>query len=325
MAKNLLGNSSKNLNQDLFKKPADKKHNTFLFVLILAFLIPINFYGTFLFLNSYKISKYNILTVNFLNVGQGDSVLITAPNKNMILIDSSANEIVVRELSKTLPYITKKIDLFVATHADMDHVGGSPFLFKKYKVGGFAFNFDLKINNLTKEINKILDKKAINKIILKSGDKVIIDKDNEIVLQILWPHPDFEDSDRNENSIVIRLRFNEVAFMLTGDVGKGVEQHLIDLYDKEKLSSQVLKLGHHGSKTSTSENFLKFVDSDYIVISAGKDNQFGHPHQEVLDKVNDFFRENKSFSEIEIIDRIRETKNGPVIFQTNGQSLWTMK
>ena len=292
-------------------------------IILSLLLFVINIYGFFVFLQTNNVHRHNILTVEFLSVGQGDSVLITAPNQNTVLIDSSPNEIVVRKISKALKYPVKRIDLFLATHADLDHIGGTPSLIKKYKVKDFAFNFDLKISNLTIEINQQLEKNKINKIILKAGDRIILDKLNNVVVDVYWPHSDFINKDKNENSIICVLRYNEINFVLTGDAGKEVEKHLIDLYDRSYLSAEVLKLGHHGSDTSTSAVFLNAVSPDYVIISAGLDNKFGHPHEEVIQRVISYFKNGNNISEIEIDNRIKETKNGPVIFQTDGRDLWS--
>lgn len=169
-----------------------------------------------IFLNIYLINnifqfhqavKNQIMKVEFLDVGQGDSVLITTPNQSRILIDSSASEIVLRKLSETLPYLDKKIDLFIATHADLDHIGGTPFIINKYKVSDFAFNYDFGMSGLTREIDNRLKNKKLNKIVLQSGDKIILDSENQIYLEVLWPHPNFVNDDKNENSIIERYPF----------------------------------------------------------------------------------------------------------------------
>jgi competence protein ComEC len=255
------------------------------------------------------------MTVTFLDVGQGDSILIETPNLNKILIDTSPNESVIRQLSKQLSYYDKKIDSILITHADLDHVGGTPDILRKYLVGDFLYAFDMNTSALTREIHKMNTSKSKNEITLKAGDRIILDGKNNIYLDMLWPHPEYKNDDKNENSIVTRLVYDEVSFMLTGDAGKEVENYLLNIYEDSQIKSDVLKLGHHGSKTSTAESFVKTVSPQYAIVSAGEDNKFGHPHSEVLNTVRNMPTDIP----------IRETKNGPVIFQTDGRYLYADK
>jgi competence protein ComEC len=254
------------------------------------------------------------MQIVFMEVGQGDAILITTPNLNQILIDTSPTNTVLRTISQQLNYFDKKVDLVLSTHADLDHVGGLPDVLNKYKVDNHAYNFDVDESSLTKEIDLISDKEKVNKIFLQAGDRIIIDSKNNIYIDILWPTDKIQIDDKNENSIITKIVFNEITFILTGDAGVEVENFLVKEFGKE-LSSDVLKLGHHGSKTSTAETFLEKVLPQYAVVSAGEDNKFGHPHQEVIDRVLQFVS----------AENILETKNDPVIFQTDGRDLWVSK
>jgi competence protein ComEC len=198
------------------------------------------------------------------------------------------------------------------THADLDHIGGVPFITDKYKVDDLIFNFDINLSGITREINNKLGEYEITPVTVSAGDRIYLDRTNNIYLDILWSHPEFKNENKNENSIISHLNYKDVSFMLTGDAGKEVENFLINIFDNKKIKSNVLKLGHHGSKTSTAELFVKSVAPQYAVVSAGEDNKFGHPHNEVMSTVGN------TKTNIKIL----ETKNGPVIFQTDGRNLW---
>jgi competence protein ComEC len=129
-------------------------------------------------------------------------------------------------------------------------------------------------------------------------------------LTVLSPAGDAADWESNNSSIVVKVSYGEIDFMLTGDAGVGIEEYLIEEYG-EALDSEVLKLGHHGSRTSTAERFLQVVSPEYAVVSAGKDNRYGHPHTEVVEKVADYGSEIVSTAE-----------QGTIIFKTDGENVW---
>ncbi|KKP80420.1 MAG: internalization-related competence protein ComEC/Rec2 protein, partial [Parcubacteria group bacterium GW2011_GWB1_35_5] len=128
-----------------------------------------------------------------------------------------------------------------------------------------------------------------------------------VVLQILFPDRDPAGMETNTSSIIARLVYGENEFLFTGDSPKSIENYLISLGG---LESDVLKAGHHGSKTSTSPDFVTAVSPEYVVISAGKDNRYGHPSQEVLDILNNFGAE-----------ILRTDKDGRIVFESDGESL----
>ena len=266
---------------------------------------------------AFKEERRGILTVAFLNIGQGDAIFIEAPSGSQILIDGGPNKSVLRELSKVMPFYDRSIDVVLATHADQDHIGGIPDVLQKYKVDIFMETGVSGESSSYKELEKIVEEKSqgvplgnfkgepLKKILVRRG--MVVDLGDGVVLQILFPDRDPSGMETNTSSIVARLVYGENEFLFTGDSPKSIENYLISLGG---LESDVLKAGHHGSKTSTSPDFVTAVSPEYVVISAGKDNRYGHPSQEVLDILNNFGAE-----------ILRTDKDGRIVFESDGESL----
>ncbi len=259
-----------------------------------------------------------VLTVAFLNVGQGDSIFIEAPNGNQMLIDGGPDRSVLRELGKVMPFYDKDIDVVIATHPDADHISGLNDVLAKYKVSLFLEPGVLTDTNVYKELEKrILEKEKLNKIKkIEARKGMVIDlgsgANGKVVLEILYPILDPRGMETNTASIVARLVYGENEFLLTGDSPANIENYLVSLDGAHggKLESDVLKAGHHGSKTSTSENFVKSVSPQYAIISAGFENRYGHPHQDVLDNLNKFN-----------IKILRTDLDGRIVFESDGMNI----
>ena len=248
-----------------------------IFLLILTFSI-------WFFVFNYK-SK-DILKVIFLDVGQGDAIYIEAPNGVQMLIDGGPDAKLLSSLSKVMPFADRSIDIVIATHPDMDHIGGLPILIDNYKVQNIienGINSNSKIFSTLEE--KIL-KNKIRKIIAHRGMHIILDQNKNIYFDILFPDRDVSGMDSNDGSIVGKLVYGNDSFMLTGDATMYTE-NLIEWNESENtLHSNVLKLGHHGSRTSSSILWLEKVNPSIAIVSAGKNNKYGHPHQELLDRLS---------------------------------------
>ena len=227
-----------------------------------------------------------LLEVNFFDIGQGDSIFIETPNKVQILIDGGPDATILEKLGKTMPFWDRTIDLVILTHPDPDHLNGIIEVFKRYKVKKIIYTGVVPEDLKEKGID-VVKKSRAEKIIARASQRIKLSRsnlDNYAYIEILYPFEDItgqEFSDFNQTSIVCRLVYNKISFLLTGDVTKSVEYQL--LARGVNLSSDVLKVGHHGSRTSTSDYFVKSVSPEIAVISVGRDNKFGHPHQEVLD------------------------------------------
>ena len=252
-------------------------------------------------------SNQNVLTVAFLDVGQGDAIFIEAPNGNQILIDAGSGRQVLRALGQIMPFYDRSIDLLIATHPDADHIGGFPEILKRYEVG-MVMEPGVGSDTATYQAFRQAAIQAVGTTTLaRRGMKVALDSD--LVLEILFPDQDPTDWETNTASIVARLTYGEGEFLLTGDSPVKIEKYLLSL-DGRRLQSDVLKAGHHGSKTSSAPEFLAAVAPKYTIISAGKNNRYGHPHVSVLESLQ------------KIATRILRTDElGTIIFQTDGATL----
>ena len=217
--------------------------------------------------------------VSILDVGQGDSSLIRLKNKN-ILIDTGGN--INYDISKNIliPYFKsvgiKKIDYLVLTHGDYDHMGEAINLVENFKVEKVIFNCG-PYNDLENELIEVLDKKKIK--YYSCIKELNIDNNKLHFLQTK------EYDNENENSNVIYTELNGYKFMFMGDAGIEKEKDILEKYNLSNID--VLKVGHHGSKTSSSRTFIDEINPKYSIISVGKNNRYGHPNKEVLNTLED--------------------------------------
>jgi competence protein ComEC len=246
--------------------------------------------------------------VAFLDVGQGDAIYIEAPNGNQMLIDGGPSAAsVLRALSSVMPFYDHSINLVLATHPDQDHVGGLPSVIERMDVQGVVTTDNSAKTGVYTAFEKIIAAKHVRRILARTGERIILD--SGVALEILFPDRSVRGWETNTGSIVARLSYGSESFMLTGDSPQAIEKYLVGKYGGI-LHTTVLKLGHHGSKTSSSSEFLSAVNPDYAVISAGHNNKYGHPHKEVLDLLARL-----KISSISTIDR------GTVVIKTDGTDL----
>ena len=222
-----------------------------------------------------------ITRITLLDVGQGDSTLLELNNKN-ILIDTGGiiNSKTSLVLNKTIPYLKslgiKKIDYTILTHGDFDHMGEAINLVNNFKVEKVVFNCG-PYNDLEKELIKVLDKKKIK--YYSCIKELNIDKNKLYFLQTK------KYDNENDNSNVIYTELNGYKFMFMGDASIITEKEIMNKYNLPDID--VLKVGHHGSKTSSSKEFINEINPKYGVISVGKNNRYGHPNKEALDNLKD--------------------------------------
>lgn len=246
------------------------------------------------------------LTVAFLNVGQGDSIFIEAPGGNQILIDGGPDRKVVRELSRLMPFFDRSIDVVIATHPDLDHIGGLPDVFDRFRVSMFIESGVPGESGADEALLEKVEEEGAERVFAKGNMSLTLG--GGAYLHVLFPDRDAAGLETNTSSLVAKLVYGDHEFLLTGDSPKNIEAYLVNRFG-EKLESDVLKAGHHGSKTSTSESFLAAVHPLYTVISAGESNRYGHPHAEVTERLlrNDV--------------TVVETKNGTIVFMSDGETL----
>lgn len=264
---------------------------------------------TFLIFSVHKLSDKSELRVTFLDIGQGDSILIETPAGGKILVDGGRDNVVLERLGKHLNFFEKKIDLVVATHDDLDHVGGLPGVLDRYEVDTLLTSLASSTGDAMSALVTRAQEKNVT--LLHADRSQIINTDDGVELQILFPTQNMNGAkDSNSASVVLRVVYGEMSFLFTGDLPQAGELYLTNIYGS-KLKSNILKLGHHGSDTSTHPTFLKTVDPSAVVVSAGKNNSFNHPHQSVIDLIKKFNIQIFSTAEV-----------GNIEFVTNGLSIW---
>ena len=214
------------------------------------------------------------LIVHFLDVGQGDSIFIELPNGKTMLVDAGENYHGqgIIDYVQTIGY--HKLDYVVATHPHEDHIGSMPYIVRNFEIGSIYMP-DVTANTATFEsLLKAIKAKGLRVKNGRTGVHII--KDGELTADIIAPDkPD--ESNLNNSSIVLLLTFGNVSYLLTGDA-ETKELNAI----RADMHATVLKAGHHGSKTSTTQTLLKIISPSVTVISCGKNNDYGHPHAEVL-------------------------------------------
>ncbi len=277
-----------------------KENFRFLFVGFLVLCAVFSWYAVFA-------ENRDGLAVYFLDVGQGDAIFIQAENGNQVLIDGGQNKAVIQELSKVMPFYDRSIDLVIETHPDSDHIGGLVDVLKRYSVGLVMESGVESDSAEYQELTKILEQKNIKTILAYEGMRINLSED--VYLSILFPITDVSNWDPNDASIVAKLVYGDTSFLLTGDSPQKIEKYLASV-DPEGLDVDVLKVGHHGSKTSSSEIFIGYTSPEYAVISVGKDNRYGHPHQEVLDILNKFG-----------VQILRTDEMGTITFKSDGENV----
>jgi competence protein ComEC len=269
------------------------------------------------------VRSHGVLTVSFLDVGQGDAIFIESPTGRQVLIDGGkADRAVLRELGAVMPWNDRTIDVVVPTHPDADHVGGLVDVLDRFQVSyviqssvmgdtdlwhtlqsAIAREGPIKNSMATREQSE----RSSHRMMAMRGQ--IIDIGGGAFLEILFPDRDVSGLETNMGSVVARLVYGDTSFMLTGDSPIAIEKYLTVL-DGGRLKSNVLKAGHHGSRTSSDPDFIAAVDPSYGVFSRGCDNTYGHPHSEVV----------QFFSRLHI-QTFDTCKDGRITFTSDGVSI----
>lgn len=211
----------------------------------------------------------------FCDVGQGDGILISQNNLQMMIDSGPKNRKMVNCLSSHLPFWDKKIEVAIMTHGDQDHVGGLSEVSKSYKIG------NLFSNDLLKDMNEqiIYSKKLTSNSMVRMGmiEFDVVSPDENV---------NFTTDDKNENSIVGVLSYGSSKILFMGDATKEIEEKLVwKIWGGETKSFDILKVSHHGSETATGEGFLNNINVKTAVVSVGKNNRFGHPNKEVVKRL----------------------------------------
>ncbi|MBY6798299.1 MBL fold metallo-hydrolase [Clostridium botulinum] len=225
-------------------------------------------------------NKSNELKVHYIDVGQGDSILVQTKDKN-ILIDAGTRKSSDSLISYLKKQHIKKLDYVIATHPHEDHIGGMPKVIEEFEISNFYAPKKTANTKIFKDMILQLKKKNLKINVAKKG--VSLDLSNNSSLDFLAPVKDnYENT--NDSSAVVKLTHGNTKFLFTGDAEKTSEKDILN--SNEDLSSNVLKIGHHGSHSSSSKEFLDKIDPKIAIISCGKNNDYGHPHKETMKELN---------------------------------------
>jgi competence protein ComEC len=249
----------------LYKLCFLKKPKKIVVIVILLFVVQI----------AYFISIDKDFHLYFIDVDQGDSILIRTPDLKYILIDGGEHELIIDRLSTILPFWCRKIDVVIGTHADSDHIGGLVHVMDNYDVSALFVSDLYDESEILRKIIEISEKKNVYIDELLQDEHISIEN---FKLKVLWPERDFIAENKNQSSIVLKGIYKQFSFLLTGDI-EDTQEHFLPYME---IGSQVLKISHHGSKTSTTSEFVKWVDPSIAVISCGVNNKFNHPHEETI-------------------------------------------
>jgi competence protein ComEC len=256
----------------------------------------------------FSLNDNGLIKVVFFDVGQGDSAFIETPGQNQILIDGGPNAGVLEKLGKEMPFWDRTIDLIILSHPDYDHISGLIEILKKYEVENVLWTGALKDSAEVAEWQKLIKEEGSNIIIAKAGQRI---SGKGLAIEILYPFEDISGQtpkDTNQTSIVLKLSYGEKSFLFTGDTYKSQEYDLLE--KGADIDSDVLKVAHHGSKTSSGEEFIKAVSPEIALIPVGEGNSYGHPNQEVLDILNGYG-----------IKILRTDENKDVMIYSDGKEL----
>lgn len=252
-------------------------------VLVMIFLILINIFN-----------RTNEFNLNFIDVGQGDSTLIITESNKKILIDGGGSEFNssfdVGEKT-LLPYLLKhhisKLDYIIISHFDSDHIGGLFKILEKLKVEKIIIGKQFENSENYQKFMKITKENNIKIKVVKAGDKIYFDKNTYI--NVIWPDINniVNENIVNNNSLVFKMVYKDFSILFTGDIEEIAERRILNLYS-DKLKADILKVAHHGSKTSSIEEFIKAVSPRIALIGVEKYNNFGHPNEEVIQRLKNY-------------------------------------
>jgi len=228
-----------------------------------------------------------VLTFAVMDIGQGDSLYIEGPTGIEIVIDGGPSSSILRELPNLMPQFDRSIDAVIETHPDADHISGFIDLLKRYEVGYFIEPGIEKDTITAKTLEQEISDLHVPRVIARRG--MWLDLGGGARLEILFPDYDvshISQSKDNNGGIVAHLVYGKTSVLLTADTDFDVENHLMAISTSTDLQSTILKVGHHGSKTSTSDKFVEEVNPQVAIISVAAKNSYGHPTQRVLDTLS---------------------------------------
>ncbi|MEI6238335.1 MAG: MBL fold metallo-hydrolase [bacterium] len=281
------------------------------FALVLVFLANIFFWYGFL-----RESHGGKLYISYLDIGQGDASYIETPNGGRIVIDGGPGNALMRALGKVMPFYNRKIDIVILTNPDEDHLSGLIDLCKRYEISLFIESGTKAVSASYKALKECLALKKVPVIFARRG--MSFPFDDGVNIKILFPDRDASPLKKNDGSTISLISYKKDDFYFMGDAPRKMERYLMALGDMStstKLGREsVLKLGHHGSKTSSDEKFLRAISPHFAIISAGLNNKYHHPSPETLETLKNL---NLSY--------FRTDEVGTINITSDGQSIWKEK
>ena len=246
------------------------------------------------------------LKISFLDVGQGDAILIQTPGGHDMLIDGGPNDVVLEKVSDELSYFDRHIDVVLNTHPDADHSTGLIAVLKRYEVGHVIVSPVCGHTGIFEELTKSIKEENAIFHVGKKGDEIIFGDGVKVL--VLYPSSPYRggDADTNDASVSVLVSYGKTSALLTGDLPSLYEGDLITETLPKNIT--IYKAGHHGSKYSSGERLLSYLHPEYAVISAGKDNRYGHPHREVIERLQKYSKE-----------ILQTTEKGTVTFRSDGE------
>jgi competence protein ComEC len=260
------------------------------------------------FQTSSNSAQSQYLSVRFLDVGQGDAIHIQTPDGYELLIDGGPTSLVLRELATGRSFFDSTIDVVLATHPDSDHIGGLVDVLARYQVATIIQTNTINDTPASAAYGDAVANERAQIVRAQAGQ--VIQLGASTTVRVLSPAGDTTLWRSNAASIIVQVSYGEIDFLLTGDAPLETEEYLVGLYG-QSLQSEVLKLGHHGSKTSSSGDFLDAVQPDFAVVSAELNGRYGHPHAQVIERV--------AQRSIQIASTAQA---GTIEFLTDGATVW---
>ncbi len=253
-----------------------------------------------------------LLHISYLDVGQGDGTFIESPTGMQVLIDGGRDTKVLTQLPKVMGYFDRTIDVVVATHPDADHIGGLIHVLERYDVRAILMTDNVNDTPVYDAFIRAVKAEGATMLDARRGQVYDMGRGSagSTTLAVLFPDRDMRDVESNTSSIILRLSYGDADFLFMGDSPQAIETYLVSLPDSV-LQTEVLKVGHHGSRTSSAEAFIAAVSPAYAIISAGKDNDYGHPHKEVMDTLRAHNVATKNTADV-----------GSIFSETDGKQIW---
>jgi len=257
-------------------------------------------------LTIFSLTTTQKLKVSFLDVGQGDAILIQPPSGKSMLIDGGPNNNILAKLAREMSYFNRNIDVMEETHSDADHITGLIPVLEKFNVKEIILSKAVSDTKIFDDLNIHIKNEQANIHIAEVGD--VIDFHDGVIVKVIYPASNYiaKKNDTNDASVSVEVIYGDETFLLTGDLPSTEELKLISGGVIKNIT--VYKAGHHGSKYSSSELLLTYIKPEYSVISAGKDNRYGHPNVEAIERLQKYSKEILS-----TIDR------GTISFITDGR------